>query len=121
MGMRFAIAALAAAGIASGAGAADFTQADHNGAPEIARGDFAKAERVLIASRQVSPRDPELMLNLAMVYAKSGRADAARIMYRQVQAQPDEEMLMSGGNAVSSHALASAGLLALDRVRLAGN
>ena len=121
MGMRFAVAVLAAGGIASGAAAADFMPADHNGAVEIVRGDFAKAERVLVAARQVSPRDPELMLNLAVVYAKAGRPDAARALYRQVKAQPDEEMLLNGGAAVSSHALADAALIALDGRQLAGN
>lgn len=117
---HFAILALAGAGFAGAASANDLTLADHNGAIEITRGDWGRAERALLASRRVSPTDPELMLNLAIVYAKNGRIDEARALYRQVQARPDEEMQLAGGRMAGSHTLARVALIDLDGRRIAG-
>ena len=86
--------------------------ADHNGAPELVRGDYIGAERVLTAARLVAPRDADLLLNQALLYQRSGRADAARDLYRQVLTQPDDQMLLAGGRWHSAHALARAGLRA---------
>jgi len=62
----FAIAGVAAPALA----------ADQNGYQAIVAGDLATAERSIVAERQIYPDRPELMLNLAAVYRKTGRATA---------------------------------------------
>lgn len=84
--------------------------ADHNGAAELARGDYARAERILAASLKVTPNDADLLLNQALLFQRTGRADAARAAFRQVLAQGDEAVTLSNGGAQSAHALARAGL-----------
>lgn len=91
---------------------------DHNGAREIGTGDYQAAERVLAASLRTSPGDPELMLNLATVYRRSGRVNEAKALYRAVLAQPDETLVVGGNRAISSHALADSAVLALGGTRL---
>ena len=76
----------------------------------IASGDLAKAEQTLNAERRIFPDRPDLMLNLAAIYAQTGRADAARDLYRSVQASSPILMRMPSGATVSSHAVAERGL-----------
>lgn len=84
--------------------------ADHNGALEISRGDYAKAERVLTASLKVAPRDADLLLNRALLLQRTGRTDEARAAFREVLAVEDEAIEMSNGDARFAHAVARAGL-----------
>ena len=84
--------------------------ADHNGALEISRGDYAKAERVLAASLKVAPNDADLLLNRALLLQRTGRADEARAAFRQVLAVEDEAVVLSDGRSRNAHALAQAGL-----------
>lgn len=82
---------------------------------EIAARDYATAERRLVAERRIYPNRPALMLNLAAVYMKTGRAEQARALYAQVLERPATEMDMSSGAMASSHAVANTGLAALER------
>jgi thioredoxin-like negative regulator of GroEL len=82
---------------------------DHLGYTAIQAGDFSTAERIITAERRIYPRMPELMLNLAVVYAHTGRAAEARALYRDVLGQP-EVMLDTPSASVSSYAVAKAGL-----------
>lgn len=106
--------ALALATGATMASAEDATlrTADHNGARELSRGDYARAERVLAASLKVSPRDADLLLNQALLLQRTGRADEARAVFRLVLAQADETVVMGHGATASAHALARTGLSA---------
>ncbi len=76
----------------------------------IATGDLGRAEKILTAERRIYPNRPELMLNLAAVYGKTGRVDAARALYTQVLERPAASMLMPSGAAASSHDVAERGL-----------
>ena len=99
--------------------AADAQDRDSNNAhAEIMRGDFAIAERQLTEARRVFPDDADLMLNLALVYANTGRASAARSLYRSVLDRPDEDLLLAHDRHASAHALAKLGLSRLDRIQL---
>lgn len=98
--------------------AAEFA-ADHNGAPQIARGDYAAAERVLMRSLKVDADDPELLLNLATVYARTQRSDQAKALYRQVLAAPDERLSMNDGGTLRAHIAAQSGLNQLAGITLA--
>jgi thioredoxin-like negative regulator of GroEL len=81
----------------------------------IAKGDFAGAERMLVQELRIHPDRPELLLNLAAVYANTGRSSDARALYRRVLAQNDVLMDLSPDRTAGSHAIAVAGLRQLDR------
>ena len=105
--------AAAAALIATGAMAQERT-----GYRQIAAGNFAAAQSELEAETRTYPRRPDLLLNLAAVYRRSGRTADARELYRSVLARPDAGMDLPDGRVASSHALAHAGLDRLGTVRV---
>ncbi len=107
--MRATYCALIAAGLLATTPA---VAKDHLGYVAIQAGDFARAERVINAERKIFPDMPELMLNLAMVYAKTGREAQARDLYMRVLKE-DEVMLDTPSTSVSSYAVARAGLAKL--------
>ena len=83
---------------------------DRTGYQAIAAGDLASAERTINAERRIFPQRPELMLNLAVVYERTGRVPEARALYRDVLNSAPVAMEMPSGNTVSSHVVATAGL-----------
>ncbi len=87
---------------------------DRTGYQAIVTGDLVAAERRLMAERRVFPNRPELMLNLAAVYARTGRTAEANALYAQVLARPASMLDMSSGRVASSHAVATKALAALD-------
>lgn len=94
--------------VAAGLGAAApglAAPADANGAREILRGDLAAAERIITRERRMFPADPDLILNLAMIYRQTGRIEQARGLYRQIIDAPDE-MLDTVSAPMSAHAIA---------------
>jgi len=100
---------------ASAAIAAD----NSNGAAQILKGDYAAAERVILAQEKMFPGDPDLLLNLASVYRRTGRADEARALYRAVLARPDEMMDLSDtAEPRTAHYLARAALARMDAPQL---
>ena len=113
--MRNISVILAAAALVA-TGTASAQTIGFNGADEIARGDYAGAERMIAKTRTLFPRYPELMLNLAVVYRHTGRAAEARSLYQEVLREPDEVMdLRANRSEASSHRVAQAGLLSLDQ------
>jgi len=76
----------------------------------IAQGDLARAERELTRELRIHPGRPELLLNLAAVYAGTGRQAEARNLYRDVLAQDEVLMQLSADRVAGSHAVANAGL-----------
>jgi alpha-mannosidase len=90
------------------------------GAPAVAKekladaaimaGDYIGAERVLVDQRRSYTQLPEVMLNLAFVYAQTGRQAEAMALYRQVLRQPEVELDNRLGQSFSSHDLAKVGL-----------
>ena len=81
--------------------------------PEDRRQDLAQAEQTIEAERAIFPTRPELMLNLAAVYARTGRVTQARSLYGQVLEQESVAMDLPDGSVQSSHVLAQRGLLRL--------
>lgn len=106
--MRITIVLLSGAALAGISGAA--LAQDHTGYAAIATGEYAKAERTLVAERRIFPERPALMLNLAAVYRHTGRTTEARTLYQAVLDRPDELMDMPDSQIVGSHALADAGM-----------
>jgi Tfp pilus assembly protein PilF len=84
---------------------------------QIAQGDYSQAETKLLGELRVHPGRPELLLNLAAVYAKTGRAGEARALYTKVLATDDVLMDVSVDRTAGSHALAQRGLRRLDTVQ----
>lgn len=84
---------------------------------QIAQGDFSQAESKLLAELRIHPGRPELLLNLAAVYAKTGRAGEARNLYTKVLSKDDVLMDVSVDQTAGSHALAQRGLSRLDAVQ----
>ncbi|WP_294234396.1 tetratricopeptide repeat protein [uncultured Sphingomonas sp.] len=100
---------VAAAGMATPAMAQD-SWPQRTGFQQILAGDFATAERTLLDERRADPRSPELMLNLAAVYAKTGRAADARALYDAVLEEKAVALDMPSGAILSSHTVARTGL-----------
>jgi len=102
---QFGLIVLALAGAAAPALAADET-----GYQAIAAGNLAAAERGILAEQKVYGNRPELMLNLAAVYRRTGREADARALYQRVLQRREVAMDMPSGAVVSSHELARRGL-----------
>lgn len=101
-GVLLVLAGLALPGLAQAQG--------FSGAERITQGDLTGAEREIARQRQLFPNDPDLLINLAHVYARTERTAEARALYRTVLTQPDEELTLRGGTAMSAHSLAHEGL-----------
>lgn len=95
------------------------TAQDLNGFQAISTGDLTRAEQELTVQRRDFPARPELMLNLAHVFAKTDRQDQARVLYREVLARRDVAMDLADGTVVRSHVLAELGLTRLGGTTLA--
>ena len=93
--------------------------ADRTGFHAITAGDYTAAEQTLVAERRIFPRRPELMINLATVYARTGRESQAAALYRAALQADDVDMAMPNGDVVSSRAVAQRGLDRLGGVTLA--
>ena len=103
---------LAALGAATPALAVPSAPVDRTGYVAIAAGDLALAEHRIVAERRIYPQRPELMLNLASVYHRTGRESEARALYAAVLDRPAVAMDLPSGIVMSSHDLANRALSA---------
>jgi thioredoxin-like negative regulator of GroEL len=87
-------------------------QARENGAATtlITQGAYGEAEARLMRELRIHPGRPELLLNLAAVYARTGRVDAARSLYVRVLSQDEVLMDLASKRTAGSHGIAKAGL-----------
>ncbi|MCW4463307.1 tetratricopeptide repeat protein [Sphingomonas sp. BT-65] len=92
---------------------------DRNATTEIQTGDYELAERKLLAEQRVFPAKPEVLLNLAAIYTKTGRHAEARAIYNRVLALDPVAMDVADGQVVASHLVAARGLRILDSARQA--
>ena len=81
----------------------------------IERGDYNAAERKLKQEVRVFPNRPEVLLNLAAVYARTQRADEARALYERVLSVEDVRMAQKADRVAGSHRIAEVGLAQLGR------
>jgi len=86
---------------------------ERSGYTQIAAQDWAGAERMLLAELRTYPARPELMLNLAAVYVRTGRLEQARDLYAAVLKRRAVAMDLPSGEVRSSHALAELALARL--------
>ncbi|WP_375271749.1 tetratricopeptide repeat protein [Sphingomonas sp.] len=84
--------------------------ADRTGYEAIAAGNLSKAERTLSAERAIFPRRPEVLLNLAAIYARTNRTAQARALYDDVLAAAPVALEVADGCTLSSHDVAQRGL-----------
>ncbi|MES2988045.1 MAG: tetratricopeptide repeat protein [Pseudomonadota bacterium] len=84
----------------------------------IAAGAYDQAEQAIQADLRIYPNRPELLLNLAAIYAKTGRTSEARAIYAKVLAQRDVLMDVRADKVAGSHAIAAAGLRRVQSVQL---
>lgn len=117
--MRFALIPLVAAPLFLAAAPAS-AQSDTMGArtayAAIEAGKYDKAERVLLGELKIYPDRPELLLNLAAVYARTGRDAEARALYRKVLDHDDVPMNLGPDRTIGSHAVARTSLHHMDAV-----
>ena len=85
----------------------------------IQAGDYASAERQLLAEQKIFPAKPEVLLNLAAVYSKTGRHAEARAIYNHVLTLDPVAMDVADGQVAPSHLVANRGLRLLDGARQA--
>lgn len=85
----------------------------------IQRGDYIAAERKLIAEARVFPNKPEVLLNMAAIYAKTGRNAEARALYNRVLALQSVAMDVVDGQVAPSHLVAERGLHRLQSAQMA--
>lgn len=85
----------------------------------IQAGDYATAEQQLLAERKIFPAKPEVLLNLAAVYSKTGRHAEARTIYDRVLTLDPVAMDVADGQVAPSHLVANRGLRLLDNARQA--
>lgn len=104
------ILGFAAALVATSSAAALSQSDDRTAYRAIAAGDFAAAVQTLEAERRIHPQRPELMLNLAAAYRRTGRTADARSLYQEVLERPVVMLDLADGRIVSSRDLATAGL-----------
>jgi len=98
---------------------AQIQDGDRVASAAIAKGDYSGAERMLTQELRIYPNRPELLLNLATVYARTGRQADARALYRRVLDQDDVLMDLSADRIAGSHAIAEAGLRQLGGAQVA--
>ena len=106
-----------AAAVAGAASATPVMAQDRTWHRAITAQEYGKAERRLVAERRFHPERPDLMLNLAAVYLRTGRAMQARALYDEVLAAAPVAMDMPSGRVLSSHAVASVALAGMERGR----
>lgn len=79
------------------------------------RGDWARAERLLLDTSRVDAEDPARLINLGKVYWETGRRDLARASWRRALASTSPlDVETTGGRRLSTTQLAREALTAAD-------
>ncbi len=91
---------------------------DNNGYTQIMQGKLAAAEAMLVQEHRAFPGDADLTLNLAAIYANTGRVAQARALYADVLRLPDQSMILSRQRTASSHSIATLGLKRISSTEL---
>lgn len=77
---------------------------------QIAQGRLTAAEQTLAARDNQDARDPGRLINLAVVYGRTGRIDEARNAFAAAAAAPEEMLIAADGRDISSRDLAREGM-----------
>ena len=71
------------------------------------------------AAQRSGEASPEVLLNLAAIYQRTGRAAEARALYATVLDSPDVQMDLASGATTGSHQVAQRGLSRLTPMTIA--
>jgi Tfp pilus assembly protein PilF len=117
IGMSFlAVAALVIALHPTGAASQTTPVADDVAYQAIVKHDWATAEQQLLAGLQKDPDNSFRRLNLAWVYAQTGRKTEAAALYREIlQRDKDRVATLSSRDGTSVAKLAERGLVLLNQ------
>lgn len=77
---------------------------------QIADGNLLLAETQLDSQRVAEPGEPSVLINLAAIYARTGRAAQAQAAYQRVLATENVQLEMGDHRPAWSHDLARRGL-----------
>lgn len=77
---------------------------------QIAQGRLTAAEQALAPRNMRDARDPGRLINLAVVYGRTGRIDEARAAFAAAAAAPEESLIAADGRDISSRDLAREGM-----------
>lgn len=114
--MRIGTLMLLAPALAAFGGAASANAQDARYAyAAIEAGKLTQAERALERETRAGSREPEILLNLAAIYAKTERPDAARALYGQVLSGDDASLILPSHRIASAHDVARRGLRMLEQ------
>lgn len=105
-----AILILAAAPLAACASTGDMVSTDPFAYRALSQNDYARAEATLVVAQAKTPDEPSMLINLATVYGRTGRPDAATRLLSKVLAQPNILLDVSNAKTEWSHDLARRGL-----------
>lgn len=86
---------------------------------DLAHGRLDRAEEILAPQSLEDARDPARLINMGIVYARSGRLTEARSAFLAAQRVPEEALVLSDGRETSSHVAAGEQLAMLDRSSVA--
>lgn len=111
--MRTLTRALLVTGLLASPAYAQTSAEDHSGYTQIMHGDLAAAEKAVVSQRYAFPDDADLMLNLAAIYAQTGRVSKARSLYFDVLDRDNQSMVLAQNRTAWSHDIARRGLLRL--------
>jgi Tfp pilus assembly protein PilF len=115
-GMGFVAAALLVALQPTGAASQTLPAADDVAYRAIVNHDWASAEQQLLASLQKEPNNAFAQLNLAWVYAQTGRKAEAAALYREIlERDKDRVASLSSRDGNSMTLLAKRGLARLNQ------
>ena len=86
---------------------------------DLASGRLERAEQILTPQSLEDARDPARLINIGIVYARSGRLTEARSAFLAAQRVPEEALVLSDGRETSSRVAAGEQLALLDRSSVA--
>ena len=111
----FSAAGMASAGTPSEVGYASGSLA----VGDLMTGKLDRAERILAAQSAEDARDPARLINLGIVYARSGRTEQARASFAAARDTTDETLVLSDGREASSRVVAQQQLAMLGQATMA--
>lgn len=77
---------------------------------QIANNQLMTAERTLEARDRRDARDPGRLINLGIVYGRTGRVDQAQAAFAAAASAPEEMLIAADGRNISSRDLAREGM-----------
>jgi Flp pilus assembly protein TadD len=116
---RFTFALLAAGIVPAAASAAPPPNevgypAGSLGVQQIAVGEYSAAERILSPVSREDATDPARLINIGLVYARTGRLAEAKDAFDAARNAPDTPLMLSNDKEISSRTLAAHLLKSLD-------